>query len=326
MSKLLIQTYYRIACGTLLLLTTCFSIGVSAQVTFTASPDSNNITIGDPLGIKFVAKYSGNKTLKWPELRDTLGKFEILEKGKFDTVKAGSETLISQQLLVAAYDSGAYSIPSQKLFYTENGTADSTISEASVVTVNTLAVDTAKPIKPIKAPLDVALRLKDFLPYILGGILAIALIILAIWLYRKYKKKPEEKQARPKPKEPAHMWADKELRILDAEKLWQKDEVKAYYTRLTDILRLYMEYRYDLQAMESTTDEIREMIARDDFPADAQQKMIEILKLSDLVKFAKMTPMYDEHQKCMVYAYDIVKLTKPVEAPANPTVAKKKKK
>jgi hypothetical protein len=303
-----------------------YTASLSAQVVFTAVPDSNNIAIGDYLGVRLTAKFSGSKTLTWPEIKDTLGRLEIVEHGKFDTVKAGAETLISQHLQVSAYDSGTYTIPAQKLLYSDNGITDSAFSGPVEVYVNTLAVDTAKPVRPIKAPLDIALRLRDILPYILMGLLAIALIVLGIWLYRKYKKKPEEKQARPKPKEPAHIWAEKELRTLEADKLWQKDEIKAYYTRLTDILRLYIEYRYDLQAMESTTDEIREMIAHKGFPADAQQKLIEILKLSDLVKFAKMTPMYDEHQKCMVYAFDIVSQTKLVETAANTPVSKKKKK
>ena len=301
--------YVQIVLAIVLLM--AFSSQLTAQVTAGFFFDSTHIQIGDPLGVKFAVKQAEGAIVQFPAYKDSLGSFEILEVRKKDTAKVGNETLFTQQYVVSAYDSGVYSILPQKIYFTQNGVLDSLYTDVQFVEVTTLPVDTSKPIKPIKPPLDVSLKLSDYLPYILrigGGLI---LLLLGWWLYRKYKNK-EAKPAPPAvPKELAHVWAMKELQKLEQEKLWQKEEPKVYYTRLTDIMRLYLEYRFDVLAMESTTDEIKRMIFRDDVPEDVQQKFLDVLKLADLVKFAKMTPLPDEHQRCLTNARDFVKATVP---------------
>ncbi len=282
-----------------------------AQVSANFYFDSTKIQIGDHLGVKFSVKQQEGSLVQFPVFKDTLGDFEIVETQKKDTAKIGSETLFTQRIIVSAYDSGLYSILPQKIYFTQNGSLDSVYTDVQFVEVNTLPVDTSKPVKPIKPPLDVSLKLSDYLPYIIGIGGGIILLLLGWWLYRKYRNK-EVKPAPPVvPKELAHVWAMKELQKLEQEKVWQKEEPKVYYTRLTDIMRLYLEYRFNVWAMESTTDEIQRMIFRDDVPEDVQQKFLDVLKLADLVKFAKLAPLPDEHQRCLTNARDFVKATVP---------------
>ncbi len=284
---------------------------LKSQVTAGFYFDSTHIQIGDPLGVKFSVKQAEGAIVQFPLYKDSLGSFEILEVRKKDTSKIGNETLFTQQFIVSAYDSGLYSVLPQKIYFSQNGMLDSVYTDVQFVEVNTLPVDTSKPIKPIKQPLDVSLKLSDYLPYIIGIGGGLILLLLGWLLYRKYKNKETKPVPPAVPKELAHVWAMKELQKLEQEKLWQKEEPKVYYTRLTDIMRLYLEYRFDVWAMESTTDEIRAMIFRDDVPEDVQQKFLDVLKLADLVKFAKMTPLPDEHQRCLTNARDFVKATIP---------------
>ncbi len=287
-------------------------LNLKSQVSAGFYFDSTRIQIGDHLGVKFSVKQQEGALVQFPVFKDTLGDFEIVEVQKKDTAKVGSETLFTQRIIVSAYDSGLYSILPQKIYFTQNGLLDSLYTDVQFVEVNTLPVDTTKPIKPIKPPLNVKWKLSDFLPYIIGGLLVLLLAALGWWLYKKYFSKKEKPEQKEKPKEPAHVWAMKELQKLEQEKVWQKEEAKVYYTRLTDIMRLYLEYRFDVLAMESTTDEIRAMILRDDVPAEAQQKFLQVLQLADLVKFAKMTPLPDEHHKCLIHAREFVKSTTPL--------------
>jgi hypothetical protein len=273
--------------------------------------DSTHIQIGDPLGVKLSVKQAEGAIVQFPVFKDTLGSFEIIEARKKDTSKVGNETLFTQQFIVSAYDSGLYSVLPQKIYFTQNGVSDSVYTDVQFVEVTTLPIDTSKPIKPIKPPLDVSWKLSDYLPYIIGALLLLLLAIAAWWLYKKYKNKDTKPAPPLVPKELAHVWAMKELQRLEQEKLWQKEEPKVYYTKLTDIMRLYLEYRFDVFAMESTTDEIQRMIFRDDVPEDVQQKFLDVLKLADLVKFAKMTPLPEEHQRCLTNARDFVKATIP---------------
>ncbi len=55
--------------------------------------------------------------------------------------------------------------------------------------------------------------------------------------------------------DPAHVIALRDLERLMSEKLWEKGEIKAYYTRLTEILRQYLENRFSVYSLEMTTDE-----------------------------------------------------------------------
>ena len=91
--------------------------------------------------------------------------------------------------------------------------------------------------------------------------------------------------------EPADVIALRELEQLREEKPWVNKQVKLYYIRLTEILRIYIERRYHIMALEQTTDEIlaspeKIRTAR----INSLKSLASILKLADLVKFAKVIP------------------------------------
>jgi hypothetical protein len=110
-----------------------------------------------------------------------------------------------------------------------------------------------------------------------------------------------------------------ELDKLKEEQLWQHDKVKDYYTRLTDIVRVYLEERYEVPAMEQTTQEILAEFKGDS--SEIKGKLFtglqKTLETSDLVKFAKYTPLADENHFVLVNAYTLVEETKfePVSEP-----------
>jgi hypothetical protein len=97
------------------------------------------------------------------------------------------------------------------------------------------------------------------------------------------------------------------------EKLWQQGKVKLFYSRLTDIIRQYIELRYQVPAMEQTTDQIVGDFSRRALVAGPVQKELQdLLELADLVKFAKWHPMAEEHEQAQQSAYDFILRTKPV--------------
>ena len=285
-----------------------------AQVSATLRADSSKIQIGDHLNIRLTVKHPNNLVVQFPPIADTLGNLEIVSAAKIDTGTEGSNKVLSQLYTVSAYDSGEYHAGPIKVFFkNSSGELDSILSNDIPVTVNTLDVDTAKPFKAIKAPLDVPYSWKEFIPYIIGGIVLLIAIVAGIILWRKYCKQKPVVVERPKPKDPAHIWARKELKKLEEEKLWQGDNVKLYYSRLTDILRFYLEYRYGWYAMESTTEEIQDEIENYNLKEKAKENLVSTLRTADLVKFAKMLPMPDVNIKAMETAYKFIDFTEPNE-------------
>lgn len=286
----------------------------SAQVSATLRADSSQIQIGDHLNIRLTVKSPNNLVVPFPATTDTLGNLELVSTSKIDTGTDGGNKVLSQLYTVSAYDSGDFHAGPVKVYFkNSNGELDSVFSNDIPVIVNTLNVDTAKPFKAIKAPLDVPYSWKEFIPYIIGAVVLLIAIIVGIVLWKKYRKQKPAVVERPKPKDPAHIWARKELKKLEDEKIWQGDDVKLYYSRLTDVLRLYVEYRYGWYAMESTTEEIQSEIENYNLKEKAKENLLSILRAADLVKFAKMIPMPDANIRAMESAYKFIDFTEPNE-------------
>ena len=301
------------------LLTTHYSL-LFSQVTATFSSDSSKIEIGDHLGVKLVLNTEAGDVINFPTFPgDSIGKVDIIRKSKIDTAKVGNKVIYSQDLIMSAYDAGRYGFAFRMPYFNKaTGTVDTISTNQFEFTAIAPAVDTTKPIKPIKAPLKVDYKLNEFTAYIIALLGLIILLVIAYFYYKRYKNKPAPVIARPKPKEPAHIWANKELKKLEQEKLWQSDKVKEYHSRLTDILRLYLEFQFNYYAMEATSEEIMSEVYRLDIGMDAGSKLREILSLADFVKFAKMNPAPDQNTRSIQNALEFVEMTKPkIEEPIN---------
>ncbi len=98
---------------------------------------------------------------------------------------------------------------------------------------------------------------------------------------------------------------------LKEEKLWQKGELKKYYTRLTEILRQYLENRYRVYSLELTTTETLYELVKIGFRKDASYNQLKsILTGADLVKFAKYIPEPSENDLRFQQSWDFVLATK----------------
>jgi len=291
-------------------------LSASAQSTViaTLTVDSTHITIGDHLNVRLAVKHPKNVKVLMPSPKDSVGNMDFISSSKIDTIVQATDEVFAQKYVLSAYDSGSYHAGPIAVFYRNpTGGVDSVLSNDVAITVSTVAVDTTHPFKPIKAPLDVPYSWREFIPIIIGVVLFHILLIAAILIWLKFRKPTPVQQARPKPKDPPHIWARKELKKLEDEKLWQKDEVKQYYSRLTETLRLYLEFRYSWLALESTTEEIEDQIGNYKIKEKGKDSLLQTLRTADLVKFAKMVPSPDVNIRAMEYAYKFIDFTEPKE-------------
>ena len=288
-------------------------VSIGQEVTVKSSIDTTQILIGDQVNILLEIDQPKEKNLAFPVFKDTLVKMlEVLNVSGIDTVQANDGRIqLRQRLLVTSFDTGFYIIPS--FYFVDQETRDSFRTEALPLEVFTLEIDTTKGITDIKLPYDVPLTFLDILPYIIVGLLLIGLIILILYIRHKRKQKPEPVAVRVKPAEPAHLWALRSLDALVNEKLWQKGKIKLYHSRISEIIRFYIEYRFNTPAMEQITSEILIACEKNDSISDElTHKLGELLELSDLVKFAKWAPVPDENERSLEIAYDFVPKTKQI--------------
>lgn len=153
--------------------------------------------------------------------------------------------------------------------------------------------------------------------YVIYGIIALIILSLLVWLVvwltirymRNHKVKP-----RTGPVIPPHVVANKALVELGHRKLWQKGKFKAYYTALTSILRTYISGRWNIGAMEMTTDEIIVALRDIEMPTNSRSDLIAILRTADMVKFAKAEPEAEENDENLNRSIYFVENTKPVSS------------
>jgi hypothetical protein len=288
------------------------------EVSVTAAFDTSRIYIGDQINFSVFIDQPADIRLSLPFFKDTLSRnIEILSGPVTDTSSiSGKKIRITEKYLITSFDSGFYRVDpvfaeasdknSLKRFYSD-------YSVLEVARVRLTPPDTSAKIFDIAPPYRAPLTLGEILPWILLALLAALIVWAIIKLVRKFKKTKKEVIA-PVNVEPAHIIAYRELEKLQGEMLWQKGEAKKYYTRLTEIIRQYLENRFQVYSLELTTSETLEALVKTGFKKNESYiKLKSVLTGADLVKFAKYKPEPIENETSFSNSWDFVSATKVIE-------------
>jgi hypothetical protein len=270
--------------------------------------DTTNIRIGEQFLFKIVIKDTAN--VIFPEKLENLTSLEVVKDVKIDTFK---NSLIKKYLMTG-FDSGAFYIPTQQIFIKNRAY----LSDSVLINVATVLVDTTKQkMFPIKAIQSEPLVYDDFKPYIIWVVLAILLIGLFIY-YLKNRKKPEIKEVEIINTLPPFEEALEKLQELDNKLLWQNNEIKKYYSELTEIVRVFIEKELEIPALEITTHELVSLLSDYNNPKNIKpaketiRKLNALLQEADLVKFAKSTPLSHEIEEDRRDAEKVLNDLKPI--------------
>lgn len=288
---------------------------VAQRIKATASLDSANILLGDQVKLFLEIDHPKNVEVKFPSVPDTIvNLIEVLDRSIIDTFELDNEEFQKQiqTFTITCFDSGSYRIPPYWFTFDVNGMVDSIPSNGLTLNVYSMAIDTTKGPTDIKMPYDAPLTLKEVTPYILGAILIGAIIFLILYSIKRKKNNQPIFAKPPKPKEPAHIIALRELDRIKAEKIWQQGKTKQYYSEVSDTLREYIEDRFEIRAMEQTSDETLDAFRfrRDLINEKCFNNLSQLMQLADLVKFAKYKPLPDDDNLTLVNAYFFVNDTK----------------
>ncbi|PTM11768.1 MAG: hypothetical protein DA407_00865 [Bacteroidetes bacterium] len=255
-----------------------------------ASIDSLSIKIGQELTYKIEVEVDTTSLVVFPE-GQTFQPLEMIESYQVEATKMNDRFRLIKKYGLTQFDSGNYTIPRQKIligdyeFYTDS----------LKVEVNNIVVDTTKQgLYDIKPIIEVDKSASKWWLYFLLIILLLALIaFLLYWfIWREKQLTEEEKVALLPPYERAKL----ALQALDNAHYLENNEIKAYYSDLTQIIRKYLDEKVYDRALESTTDQLinRLNLLRDgnqiDISKDDIKNIETILKRADLVKFAKSKP------------------------------------
>ncbi len=167
-------------------------------------------------------------------------------------------------------------------------------------------------IRDIKPP--VGFPANSFFFIIAAVIIALAALIFLIKFFKKRLAKKKEQILNP-PK-PAHQRALEALEALRRQNLPGAGKIKEYYFRLSDIIRRYIEERFEIRAPEMTTEEFLSNLRSSGILSGTHKNLLkEFLNLCDIVKFAKYGPVQKEIDQSFAAALKLVKETE--KAPEN---------
>ena len=253
--------------------------------------DSTELRIGEQINIRYQIKGDSLSQIQFAE-QPNFAPFELLEDFPLDTLRSQAHYLFTKKYALIQFDSGTYWIPKQKILINGVGTITDSIS----IRVNTVVVDTLKqPLFDIKPLVAVKRGYKKLTQQILITVFGLILLILAVFLILRVQKKLIEKRKELPPFDRALL----ELKALEEERPRLQEEYKSYYSKLTDVVRRYLEEEANITALESTSRELLKKLellkdsGKLDLDGETLRSLKRVLEHADLVKFARSAPEFE---------------------------------
>ncbi len=272
----------------------------------------DTLLIGDQATFSFITKVPAGSNFFLQNLQRDLGNnIELVSQPKTDTLKTGSSgTELQTTFTFTSFDSGSHVIPLiNGYLQNPDGSIDTVTFDAGKLEVTTIQIDTTtyRPFD-IKEQMTYPYTVKEFLPWIAVAVGAVAIIYFFIRLWKRWRERRSLFTGPSIPDSP-YIAALKELETIRNERLWQNNQMKLYYTRITDVLRVYIEARFALQAMEKTSAEILYELRSKEIEESEYNSLKELLEVADLVKFAKYVATETENENAIPRAIRFVSTT-----------------
>lgn len=321
--KLKLLNHRYTVCLLAVLLAAVFSRPVYAgQTQISAKLDATVIEMGSKTMLRIQVVSDRGKHGFFPLFSEATGKeyatllgdtIELSTDFKQSSVDLGAGRIQTDyQIPVQVFDSGFYRLP-PLAYVTGTDTILSNSVQLKVVPVAVTAQSQPAEYTAPSEPADIPAieKIKEWLaiywwiPSLVVLLLLLALAGLYLWKNRK------KLTARPKPLLPPYKEAMQALEDLKSKELWQKGLEKEYFTQLVDILRRYIARRFEIPAMEMTSDQIRQTVRNHPRLSQFREQFSAVLTVADMAKFANMRLTADENVGAFKEVVNFVEATKP---------------
>lgn len=245
----------------------------------------------------------------FPEVSEGIGDFAVLsERSLPDRLLESGRVVLGRDYVLQPFLPGTFelSVPEITL-----GPSRKIAPEPVTVTVESVLEDPeAAELEDIAPPLDIPV---PWWWWVLGGVAAALVAVAAVLWWRRRKRASQWT-----PPVPPHERALAALQDLVEEDLPGQGRFKAFYLRLSDIVRHYLEERFGLRAPEQTTEEFLSAMVSAPVIAHGHHKLLRsFLEQADMVKFAKFVPSVEQAGLAVDAATRFVRQTVPREPSAD---------
>ncbi len=287
----------------------CLSLPTyAAQVDATLSPQ--NARVGDELWLEIKVSGAPPSAIRFPTPDQS--DFTLL---KLDTSRLAKESVLRYAL--AIYDTGRFVLSELPVVVN----AETLYTPQLGVTVSSVLPDTASAPLPIKPYREHPFRWKDVVRQVVHSpwtwtIIALLLALAGVWIWRRYFRKTKEGElVAPVVLLPAHDQAVRDLIALKDKKYPARGMLKEFFSEFSQIMRNYLERRYEFPALETTTFDLERILHEDAFPRIIERRLLPTFHEADLVKFAKYVPPLERCEALLETGFEVVAATKLAELP-----------
>ena len=279
----------------------------NGPVTATLSAPDGQFTVGDPVQLTLAVTHPAGYQVILPQIAPAWGDFTVVSQSPATTTANGDGTETTTATIdTRLFQPGSFNTPALEVSVTDGqgNLQNVTAAPAAVAIASVLQASDAE-LRDIKP--QASLPLPAAWPWILAGLAVVAALAAAIvWRARRQKVAVDNRLP--------HEVALDGLALIEAMRLPEQGRFKEHTTLVSDTVRIYVERRYDIPALERTTGEIRPDLKRTDMSPEVMALLIAFLQESDLIKFSEYTPDAESADRLLARARMIVEATKPSPA------------
>jgi hypothetical protein len=277
--------------------------------TIVNSVSQDSLYIGDRVHLGVVLMVPRASQVVPPATENGFGKFTVKEWASDKTEKKNADSL-TFHYTVTTYSAENCTIPALDFILTKEGGADTLRTQPVPMRLILVSSPDTASIKDLKPQQAVG---KPSLAW-LWIILALAAGVAAFLFIRKYLPK-HGKVLRAPPLKPPYDEAMEALAALEAKQYLAKGMIREYAFELSEIVKRYIERRFDVNAAEFTTEEMLDWIKTSPLDPDCRKSIEWFFSTTDPVKFAKWLPDNDTAYRFGPGMRSFIEKTRPTVEP-----------
>lgn len=277
-----------------------------------------SIAVGESIGVVLLGEAPPGWTIELPEASALPTDLETLQAAtQVRRIDPATQAVkLEQRMTVTSWSAGEVTVPGLVFEFV------SPAGERRALTVPEIAIAVESLVEAPFDPQQLA-GLRELppseerlgaLPWLLGGVFALGALAVVLWLVSRNR--------RPVRQETPEEWAHAQLAALAADDLPGRGQVEPFFVRLIEVVRGYLRRRLGLERAGLTSDEfLRAAVADPRFDAGQRGPLDELLRFSDLIKFAKAGATQEECDRALEAVRRLVESLRPAAATDVPVVA-----
>jgi hypothetical protein len=273
--------------------------------------DKPQVTVGEPFIYTVTLILPAGAQAKLPGEQVKLGKLEVRGYQPTETPQPDGSRQVVLAYTLVAFDVGQQEIGDFTVPVTDaQGKAEKYLAPPVAVTVKSVlpAKGDAQP-KGFYGPVTLKSPWAEWLLAAAIALLVIGVVVLVVWLLRR-RKRPR-KTVTVEEILPADEAALRALRRLAEDRVAASGDMLGFYLRLDEILRAWLEARFEVPAMNRTTAGLVYLLRVRGDTEPWRKGLLELLRAGDAVKFAKAMPDDDQAYRDVGAAEEVVHMAAP---------------